>query len=111
MTEVTSLAYDDAGNTETRTADGSEQALTWTWDGQVESVTGFGENGSGAWLGLANKCLDLASSLTTPGTPLQLYTCPRSRPARAPKPATPPTASSPAPRSSWPTAPPSRSNR
>ncbi|MFE4665117.1 RHS repeat-associated core domain-containing protein [Streptomyces sp. NPDC056734] len=75
VTEATSLTYDDAGNTETRTADGSEQALTWTWDGQVESVTGFGENGSGAWLGLANKCLDLASSLTTPGTPLQLYTC------------------------------------
>ncbi|MET8827826.1 HYD1 signature containing ADP-ribosyltransferase family protein [Streptomyces sp. NPDC004610] len=75
VTKATTLTYDDAGNTATRTADGSEQALTWTWDGQVESVTGFGENGSGAWLGLANKCLDLTSSLTTPGTPLQLYTC------------------------------------
>ncbi|MFH0177127.1 DddA-like double-stranded DNA deaminase toxin [Streptomyces cacaoi] len=75
VTKATSLTYDDAGNTLTRTYDGSEQALTWTWDGQVEKVTGFGENGSGAWLGLANKCLDLAGGLTTAGTPLQLYTC------------------------------------
>ncbi|MFJ9023679.1 DddA-like double-stranded DNA deaminase toxin [Streptomyces sp. NPDC102259] len=75
VTKATSLTYDDAGNTLTRTYDGSEQALTWTWDGQVEKATGFGENGAGAWLGLANKCLDLAGGLTTAGTPLQLYTC------------------------------------
>ncbi|WP_409471574.1 polymorphic toxin-type HINT domain-containing protein [Streptomyces sp. HC307] len=75
VTKATNLTYDAAGNTKTRTYDGSEQALTWTWDGQVETVTGFGENGSGAWLGLANKCLDLTSSSTTAGTALQLYTC------------------------------------
>ncbi|MEV1061744.1 ricin-type beta-trefoil lectin domain protein [Streptomyces sp. NPDC050263] len=75
VTKATALTYDDAGNTLTRTYDGSEQALSWTWDGQVETVTGFGENGSGAWKGLANKCLDLAGALTTAGTPIQLYTC------------------------------------
>ncbi|WP_328876324.1 polymorphic toxin-type HINT domain-containing protein [Streptomyces sp. NBC_00287] len=75
VTKATTLTYDAAGNTETRTYDGSEQALTWTWDGQVETVTGFGENGSGAWLGLTNKCMDLTSSTTTAGTALQLYTC------------------------------------
>ncbi|MFF5104364.1 polymorphic toxin-type HINT domain-containing protein [Streptomyces sp. NPDC000134] len=75
VTKATTLTYDDAGNTLTRTYDGSEQALDWTWDGQVEKITGFGENGSGAWKGLADKCLDLASSLTTAGTPLQLYSC------------------------------------
>ncbi|MEU9335001.1 ricin-type beta-trefoil lectin domain protein [Streptomyces sp. NPDC048290] len=75
VTKESSLTYDAAGNTKTRSYGDSEQAFTWTWDGQVESVTGFGKNGSGAWLGLADKCLDLTSSLTTPGTPLQLYTC------------------------------------
>ncbi|MPY56807.1 sugar-binding protein [Streptomyces spongiae] len=75
VTKATTLEYDDAGNTTKRTYDGDEQALTWTWDGQVDKVTGFGENGSGAWKGLANKCLDLAGGLTTAGTALQLYTC------------------------------------
>ncbi|MFD5265564.1 ricin-type beta-trefoil lectin domain protein [Streptomyces sp. NPDC058335] len=75
VTKATTLTYDAAGNTETRTFDGSEQALDWTWDGQVEKITGFGENGSGAWLGLSKKCLDLSSSSTTAGTALQLYTC------------------------------------
>ncbi|KUL40871.1 ricin-type beta-trefoil lectin domain protein [Streptomyces regalis] len=75
VTKATTLTYDAAGNTKTRTYDGSEQALTWTYDGQVETITGFGENGSGAWLGLANKCLDLSGSSTTAGTALQLYSC------------------------------------
>ncbi|HET9381680.1 MAG TPA: polymorphic toxin-type HINT domain-containing protein, partial [Streptomyces sp.] len=75
VTKATTLTYDDAGNTLTRTRDGSEQALDWTWDGQVEKITGFGENGSGAWKGLADKCLDLAGAATTAGTPVQLYSC------------------------------------
>ncbi|MFJ9585525.1 ricin-type beta-trefoil lectin domain protein [Streptomyces acidicola] len=75
VTKAGTYTYDDAGNTKSRTVDGSEQALTWSWDGQVESVTGFGENGSGAWLGLAKKCLDVQGGLTTAGTPLQLYSC------------------------------------
>ncbi len=69
------FTYNETGATETRSYDGAEQSLTWTWDGQVETVTGFGENGSGAWLGLANRCLDLAGASTTAGTPLQLYSC------------------------------------
>ncbi|MET9964979.1 RHS repeat-associated core domain-containing protein [Streptomyces sp. NPDC006356] len=69
------LTYDAAGNTSSRSWGEDEQALAWTWDGQVEKVTGFGENGAGAWLGLANKCLDLSSSSTAPGTAVQLYSC------------------------------------
>ncbi|KPI04195.1 RHS repeat-associated core domain containing protein-containing protein [Actinobacteria bacterium OK074] len=75
VTKATSLTYDDAGQTGTRTYDGSEQALDWTYDGQVAKITGFGENGSGAWLGLANKCLDLTSASTTASTAVQLYSC------------------------------------
>ncbi|MGW3653675.1 ricin-type beta-trefoil lectin domain protein [Streptomyces sp. NPDC000878] len=75
VTEAATLTYDATGNTETRTYGGDEQALSWTWDGQVEKVTGFGENGSGAWVGLAGKCLDVQSGATATGTPVQLYDC------------------------------------
>ncbi|MFI1356945.1 ricin-type beta-trefoil lectin domain protein [Streptomyces sp. NPDC020898] len=75
VTEAAALTYDETGNTKTRTYGGDEQALSWTWDGQVEKVTGFGENGSGAWAGLADKCLDVQSGVTTAGTPVQLYDC------------------------------------
>ncbi len=75
VTEAATLTYDETGNTKTRTYGGDEQALSWTWDGQVEKVTGFGENGSGAWVGLAGKCLDVQSGATAAGTPVQLYDC------------------------------------
>ncbi|MGW3644952.1 ricin-type beta-trefoil lectin domain protein [Streptomyces sp. NPDC000878] len=68
--------YDDAGNLINRTTGGdTSQGLTWTWDGQVESVTGFGPEGSGAWVGASEMCLDLTGSSTTAGTALQLYVC------------------------------------
>ncbi|WP_066945774.1 ricin-type beta-trefoil lectin domain protein [Streptomyces lushanensis] len=75
VTKAAELTYNAAGDTETRTWDGDEQALEWTWDGQVAQVTGFGENGAGAWIGLAGKCLDLSSSSTAAGTALQLWEC------------------------------------
>ncbi|WP_405688824.1 putative adhesin [Streptomyces sp. NBC_00057] len=75
VTKASTRTYDDAGNTETRTDGGDEQGLTWTWDGKLESVTGFGEGGAGAWIGLSGKCLDLSSSSTVAGTALQLYAC------------------------------------
>ncbi|WP_371659893.1 ricin-type beta-trefoil lectin domain protein [Streptomyces sp. NBC_00280] len=68
--------YNDAGSLETRTPAGdTSQGLTWTWDGQVESVTGFGPEGSGAWVGASEMCLDLTDAGTTAGTALQLYVC------------------------------------
>ncbi|WP_230396183.1 ricin-type beta-trefoil lectin domain protein [Streptomyces blattellae] len=75
VTKASTLTYDASGNTETRGTDGDEQALEWTWDGQVEKVTGFGENGAGAWAGIAGKCLDLSAASTAAGTALQLWSC------------------------------------
>ncbi|MFI5758759.1 ricin-type beta-trefoil lectin domain protein [Streptomyces sp. NPDC051569] len=75
VTEAGQRKYDEAGNTRTRTDGADQQALQWTWDGMVEKVTGFGENGSGPWVGLDNKCVDLTSASTTAGTALQLYNC------------------------------------
>ncbi|MGX9889113.1 RHS repeat-associated core domain-containing protein [Streptomyces sp. NPDC002276] len=68
--------YDSAGELEKRSTGGDEaQSLTWTWDGKVESVTGFGADGSGAWVGTGDLCLDLAGGTTTAGTALQVYVC------------------------------------
>ncbi|MGW4624247.1 ricin-type beta-trefoil lectin domain protein [Streptomyces sp. NPDC004592] len=69
------LTYDSAGNTITRTYGGDEQALDWTWDGKVKTVSGFGKAGTGQLIGLDSKCLDLQGASTTDGTPLQMYTC------------------------------------
>ncbi|MEW1550634.1 ricin-type beta-trefoil lectin domain protein, partial [Streptomyces tsukubensis] len=74
VTKPSVRTYDKSGNMETRTDGGVGQTLTWTWDGKAEKITGFGE-GSGAWTGLAGKCLDLAGGLTLAGTAVQLYTC------------------------------------
>ncbi|WP_327316922.1 polymorphic toxin-type HINT domain-containing protein [Streptomyces sp. NBC_01235] len=68
--------YDSAGNLEKRTTGGdTAQALTWTWDGKVESVTGFGADGSGAWVGTGDMCLDLAGGTPNAGTAIQIYVC------------------------------------
>ncbi|MFF1422528.1 ricin-type beta-trefoil lectin domain protein [Streptomyces sp. NPDC058280] len=75
VTEAAERKYDKAGNTVSRTDGADGQTLSWTWDGKAEKVTGFGESGSGAWSGLAGKCLDLALASTTAGSPLQLYPC------------------------------------
>ncbi|MFF3467684.1 ricin-type beta-trefoil lectin domain protein [Streptomyces sp. NPDC002619] len=69
------LTYDSAGNTITRTYGGDTQALDWTWDGNVKTVSGFGKAGTGQLIGLDSKCLDLQSASTADGTPLQIYTC------------------------------------
>ncbi|MFI5793433.1 polymorphic toxin-type HINT domain-containing protein [Streptomyces sp. NPDC051677] len=68
--------YDAAGAVETRSTGGdTAQALTWTWDGQVESVTGFGADGSGAWVGAGDMCLDLSNGSNAAGTAIQIYAC------------------------------------
>ncbi|MGW0827849.1 polymorphic toxin-type HINT domain-containing protein [Streptomyces sp. NPDC002845] len=68
--------YDAAGNLTARTSGGDAgQSLTWTWDGKVESVTGFGPDGSGAWTGVADMCLDLSGADPAAGTALQIWVC------------------------------------
>ncbi|MFD9319352.1 ricin-type beta-trefoil lectin domain protein [Streptomyces sp. NPDC060053] len=68
--------YDSAGDLEKRSTGGdTAQALTWTWDGKVESVTGFGADGSGAWVGTGDMCLDLSNGSNAAGTAVQIYVC------------------------------------
>ncbi|MFE7972808.1 polymorphic toxin-type HINT domain-containing protein [Streptomyces shenzhenensis] len=72
--------YDAAGALESRSTGGdTAQAISWTWDGRTESVTGFGADGSGAWVGAGAMCLDLAGGTVAAGTALQLYVCNGSR--------------------------------
>ncbi|MFF5185529.1 DNA/RNA non-specific endonuclease [Streptomyces sp. NPDC000345] len=76
VTTRSTQTYDAAGEMETRSTGGdTAQTMTWTWDGKVESVTGFGTDGSGAWVGTGDLCLDLAGSNTTAGTAIQIYVC------------------------------------
>ena len=44
------LGYDLAGNPISRTYGGDKQSISWTWDGKVDSVSGFGDEGKGALL-------------------------------------------------------------
>jgi RHS repeat-associated protein len=78
--EVTAEAerlYELTGETKTVTSlqNGDKQDLTWTYDGKIEKISGQGENGKTSYVGPANKCLDLKSSLPVAGQPIQLYTC------------------------------------
>ncbi|WP_405820454.1 ricin-type beta-trefoil lectin domain protein [Streptomyces sp. NBC_01390] len=68
--------YDAAGNLINRSTGGdTSQGLTWTWDGQIETVTGFGPDGSGPWLGASDMCMDLAGGNPAAGTVIQIYAC------------------------------------
>lgn len=49
------------------------QVLSWTYDGKVDRITGAGSRGKTAYVGLADKCLDLNQA--TPGEAVQLYPC------------------------------------
>jgi RHS repeat-associated protein len=78
--EVTAVAerlYELTGETRSVTSvqTGDQQVLSWTYDGQVERITGQGSKGRTAYVGLANKCLDLSSGLAQPGRPVQLWYC------------------------------------
>ncbi|MFE2419003.1 RHS repeat-associated core domain-containing protein [Streptomyces hokutonensis] len=81
VTTRSTQTYDAAGEMETRSTGGdSAQTMTWTWDGKVESVTGFGADGSGAWIGVGGLCMDLSAGSTTAGTAMQVFVCNGSRP-------------------------------
>ncbi|MDX3313622.1 ricin-type beta-trefoil lectin domain protein, partial [Streptomyces sp. ME08-AFT2] len=51
------------------------QSLSWTYDGQVDRITGQGTGGKTPYVGLADKCLDVKRGFAVAGTPIQLYPC------------------------------------
>ncbi|MEV6349920.1 ricin-type beta-trefoil lectin domain protein [Actinoplanes sp. NPDC051851] len=69
--------YELTGETTSITSvqNGDAQQLTWTYDGQVEKITGAGSNGKTPFIGLSDKCLDLKSGAATASQPVQLYAC------------------------------------
>ncbi|MEU5986250.1 ricin-type beta-trefoil lectin domain protein, partial [Streptomyces sp. NPDC047434] len=69
--------YELTGETKSVTSvqNGDKQDLTWTYDGQVDRITGQGSNGKTPYVGLGQKCLDLKSGLPVAGQPIQLYGC------------------------------------
>ncbi|MEU9782781.1 ricin-type beta-trefoil lectin domain protein [Streptomyces phaeochromogenes] len=66
--------YDTSGNTTVRSVGGTTQTLDWNAEGKVTTATGL-DSTAGAIKGLAGKCVDVQSSQTADGTPIQLYTC------------------------------------
>ncbi|UYQ66674.1 polymorphic toxin-type HINT domain-containing protein [Streptomyces peucetius] len=69
--------YELTGETKSVTSldNGDKQELSWTYDGQVERITGQGGNGKSPYVGLADKCLDLWLGRTDPGQPILLHGC------------------------------------
>ncbi|MEV0452479.1 ricin-type beta-trefoil lectin domain protein [Streptomyces sp. NPDC050600] len=74
--EATRL-YELTGETKTITSveNGDKQELSWTYDGQVDRITGQGSGGKTPYVGLGQKCLDLKSGLASAGQAIQLYAC------------------------------------
>ncbi|MCX4386086.1 ricin-type beta-trefoil lectin domain protein [Micromonospora peucetia] len=77
VTAEANRLYELTGETKSVTSiqNGDQQTLSWTHDGQIERITGQGSKGRSAYLGLANKCIDLSSGLAVAGRPIQLYSC------------------------------------
>ncbi|MEO3744764.1 ricin-type beta-trefoil lectin domain protein [Plantactinospora sp. B5E13] len=78
--EVTAVAerlYELTGETKSVTSveNGDQQTFTWTYDGQIERITGQGGKGMSPYVGLANKCIDLAGGTLAAGGELRLYPC------------------------------------
>ncbi|MFI1505639.1 polymorphic toxin-type HINT domain-containing protein [Streptomyces sp. NPDC020597] len=69
--------YELTGETKTVTSveNGDKQSLSWTYDGQVDRITGQGTGGKTPYVGLADKCLDLKSGVPATATAIQLYAC------------------------------------
>ncbi|WP_370416863.1 ricin-type beta-trefoil lectin domain protein [Streptomyces fradiae] len=77
ITSEATRLYELTGETKTITSveNGDKQDLTWTYDGQVDRITGAGTGGKTPYVGLGQKCLDLKSGLGAAGQPIQLYAC------------------------------------
>jgi RHS repeat-associated protein len=77
VTAEAERVYELTGETKSVTSlqNGDTQALSWTFDGKVDRITGQGGAGKTAYLGLAEKCLDLKSGIPAANQPVQLYSC------------------------------------
>ncbi|MDI5938957.1 ricin-type beta-trefoil lectin domain protein, partial [Micromonospora sp. DH15] len=77
ITAAAQRLYELTGETKSVTSvqNGDEQTLTWTYDGQVERITGQGSKGRTSYVGLGNKCLDLNAGHAAAGQPVQLFAC------------------------------------
>ncbi|MEV0152205.1 RHS repeat-associated core domain-containing protein [Micromonospora sp. NPDC050686] len=69
--------YELTGETKSVTSvqNGDQQTLSWSYDGQIERISGQGSKGRTAYVGLGNKCVDLKGGLAVASQPLQLYGC------------------------------------
>lgn len=69
--------YELTGETKSVTSaqNGEKQDLAWTYDGQIDRITGQGSGGRTPYVGLGQKCLDLRSGLAAAGTAIQLHAC------------------------------------
>ncbi|MCG7524188.1 ricin-type beta-trefoil lectin domain protein [Streptomyces sp. OfavH-34-F] len=59
----------------TSLGNGDTQDIRWTWDGQVERLTGQGSGGKTSYVGLGGKCLDLNGGKPEENRPVNLYSC------------------------------------
>ncbi|MDM4723058.1 ricin-type beta-trefoil lectin domain protein [Micromonospora sp. WMMA1363] len=77
VTAAAERLYELTGETKVVTSveNGDQQVLSWTYDGQVDRITGEGGKGKTAYVGLANKCIDLSGGTPAAGQPVQLYSC------------------------------------
>ncbi|MFJ3901750.1 ricin-type beta-trefoil lectin domain protein [Streptomyces sp. NPDC090025] len=77
VTAEAERVYELTGETRSVTSlqNGDKQELTWTYDGQVDRITGQGSGGKTPYVGLGQKCLDLKGGLPSAGQPIQLYAC------------------------------------
>ncbi|WP_238323859.1 ricin-type beta-trefoil lectin domain protein [Salinispora pacifica] len=75
ITAVAERLYELTGETKVVTSveNGDQQVLSWTYDGKVDRITGAGSRGKTAYVGLADKCIDLNKAV--PGEAVQLYPC------------------------------------
>ncbi|MFF2845228.1 ricin-type beta-trefoil lectin domain protein [Streptomyces sp. NPDC058001] len=69
--------YELTGETKSITSvqNGDKQELSWTYDGQVDRISGQGSGGKTPYVGLAGKCLDLKGGLAAVGQAIHLYPC------------------------------------
>jgi RHS repeat-associated protein len=77
ITAAVERLYEATGETRSVASvqNGDEQTLAWTYDGQVERITGQGTKGRTAYVGLAGKCLDLSGGRAVAGQPVQSFAC------------------------------------
>ncbi|MFK4109783.1 ricin-type beta-trefoil lectin domain protein [Streptomyces sp. NPDC002176] len=69
--------YELTGETKSITSlqNGDKQQLSWTYDGQVDRITGQGTGGETPYMGLADKCLDMQGGYPLASVQVQLYSC------------------------------------